>query len=375
MPSNKRIYYAVQTVSVAADGTTTFLPIHGVQSLSMNTTFNLDQVFEFGQSSIYDNVEGTPDVEVTIEKVLDGYAPVFLHATKLAASSSLQSRGDEKCLIALTIYDDSAASASGRGLAECVMSGMFVSSVGYTFPVDGNFSENITLVGNHKVWFRDPLYSGAPTTQTYFNATSTDFSNNLDTPFAGTASGGVNRREDLLLTPTVGTGTVDSNGQYADPDCTILPRDVYGINTYGANALDSANGFGAHLQNISVNVDLNREDLFELGRRTQYHRFANYPVEVTTEIEVIATSGDMISATEAGIIAGVASSCPTASNLRNNSIRIATCEGLRINLGTKNKMASVSQQGGDTGGGNVTVTYTYTNFNDFTVTHRNSPGT
>ena len=54
-------------------------------------------------------------------------------------------------------------------------------------------------------------------------------------------------------------------------------------------------------------------------------------------------------------------------------IRIATCEGTRIFLGDKNKLASVNYGGGDAGGGNVTVTYSYTTFNDFTVLHPQDP--
>jgi hypothetical protein len=45
-----------------------------------------------------------------------------------------------------------------------------------------------------------------------------------------------------------------------------------------------------------------------------------------------------------------------------------------IDLGTKNKLQSVSYGGGDTGGGNVTNTFNYSNFNDFSVTHSGDPG-
>jgi len=38
-----------------------------------------------------------------------------------------------------------------------------------------------------------------------------------------------------------------------------------------------------------------------------------------------------------------------------------------INLGAKNKLSSVSYSGGDTGGGNATITYSYSNFNEMTV--------
>ena len=40
---------------------------------------------------------------------------------------------------------------------------------------------------------------------------------------------------------------------------------------------------------------------------------------------------------------------------------------------TKNKLQSVNYGGGDTGGGNVSVSYTYSNFNSFAVTHSGDP--
>ncbi len=39
----------------------------GVQSVSIGTTFNLEDVFHLGQLDAYENVEGIPDVEVSIE--------------------------------------------------------------------------------------------------------------------------------------------------------------------------------------------------------------------------------------------------------------------------------------------------------------------
>ena len=48
-------------------------------------------------------------------------------------------------------------------------------------------------------------------------------------------------------------------------------------------------------------------------------------------------------------------------------------KALEIYLGEKNKLASVNYGGGDAGGGNVTVSYSYTTFNDFTVLHPEDP--
>ena len=55
-------------------------------------------------------------------------------------------------------------------------------------------------------------------------------------------------------------------------------------------------------------------------------------------------------------------------------ILIITREGTKLDLGSKNKLSSVNYTGGDAGGGNVTISYSYSNFNDLIVTHPQDPG-
>jgi hypothetical protein len=40
------------------------------------------------------------------------------------------------------------------------------------------------------------------------------------------------------------------------------------------------------IQRVNVSTNLGRETMFELGRRGPYHRYVNYPVEVTADIRV-----------------------------------------------------------------------------------------
>jgi hypothetical protein len=75
----------------------------------------------------------------------------------------------------------------------------------------------------------------------------------------------------------------------------------------------------------------------------------------------------MVDATEAGLGG-------SGTNLVDQVIFIAVQEGTRIDLGSKNKLSSVSYGGGDAGGGNSTCTYSYSTFNDFTVTHPSDLG-
>ena len=81
---NNRFFYACQAVgiadmghapaagsTIASSGWDTDKMVHGVQAVGTTTTFNPEQAFELGQVEIYENVEGTPDVELTLSKVID----------------------------------------------------------------------------------------------------------------------------------------------------------------------------------------------------------------------------------------------------------------------------------------------------------------
>lgn len=362
-----RIYYAVQQCGLKPNGDTgSFTAVHGVQSVSMSANFNLNQVFELGQISIYENIEDIPDVEVSMTKVLDGYPLLYTLATKNATTPTLAGRSTERAIFGLSIFPDSQTTAAGAPTSFVRCSGMYVSSISYSFPTEDNFTEELTLVGNDRIWKNDariinPANSGVSNDPTF--TFSGAFSAGNDAPVG---AGGVNRRQDIKFTYT--GSTTDINGAVVDPDATVLPKDIPGISSLGTNNL-STDVYGTHISNITISTDLGREAINELGRRTPYFRFATFPVEVTTEIEVISTSGDYISATENGILTPGTGACADVGNLSNNTIRIATCEGTRIYAGLKNKLSSVNYGGGDAGGGQVSVTYSYSNFNDFTVMH------
>lgn len=351
--ANNRIYYAIQQVQLgkASDRKT----VHGLQSVGVTTNFNLEQVFELGQLALYQNIENIPDIEVTLNKVLDGYPLLYVLATEagsdvntnlVASSPDLAGRSNARVDMVLSIYPDTQTSAKNSSNANVVCSGMYVSSVSYTFPVDGNFTEDVTLVGNNKVWASSQV-------------TGT-FTGNNDAPLAVE---GVNRRQHLSM-----------------PACRF-PTQIPGITSAGVNQqIGNGSGHAVHFQNVTVSTDLGREAINELGTFAPYHRYVTFPVEVTSEFEVIAVDGDKINATESGYYTGSQANPVVATvsstgcnnprfNLLDQTIYLETCEGTKIYLGTKNKLTSVNYTGGDTGGGNVSVTYSYSNFNDFVVAH------
>lgn len=366
MSSNNRIFYACQAVAITNEGDDAPQAgdmVHGLQSVGVTTSFNLEQAFELGQIEIYENIEGTPDVEVTLEKVLDGY-PLIYHMASTGIvgtpNSGLAARADVKCDLRLGIFDaasNNTSSADGGGAGvksgdaevEVYCSGMFISSVSYTIPVDGNATESVTLVGNNKFWLRNDQAGNEPK----INDAAVSGFDGTDAPrglgVEGAASGGVQRREDVLLSGS------------------ILPSDIDGINGSGyGNGLNSLSEPIAHLQSFTCSVDLGREDINELGRKTPYFRPANFPVEVTSEIEAITISGDFVEANEFGD-PGLYGTTASGNNINDQSIFMLLRAGYGFDLGNKNKLSSVSYGGGDAGGGNVSCTYSYTNFNQLDV--------
>lgn len=377
--ANKRIFYAVQRAGITPmTNTNDYTTIRGLQTLGVTTTFNLEQVFEIGQLAVYENIEGVPDVEVQTEKVMDGWAPVYTLATQRnaegdpAPNSTLVGRSQGLCRMAIAIYEETNTYAEvqdsqTRPGAEVHMSGLYMSSVGYAVSVDGNATETCTLVGNNKVWVlggdTGNFHAAYSLTAATWLPNPGPWSIGNTDPKSIAGSGGVNRREDVLF----GSGS----------NVSLLPLNMPGVinggGCSGLNMLNAEGNFGVHVQSWNVNTDLGREELFELGRRGTYYRYINFPVEVTNELTVISVSGDMISATEDGIYDNGLGGCGNRYNLVDQCIKLVLCEGLVVDSGTKNKLSSVGVSGGDAGGGNVEVTYSYTNFNEMDVKHPNDP--
>jgi|694.fasta_scaffold10689_9 hypothetical protein len=366
--ANNRIFYACQAVAMGTElETNGFREVHGVQSVGINTTFNLEQVFELGQIEIYENIEGVPDIEVTIEKVLDGYPLLYRLATLPTGTYSdalddhtLVARAKNKCSVVLGIYADDRNSVSGVAPVQVYMSGMYLNNVSYTLPTDGNCTESVTLVGNSKQWLINTEATGiTAATSLYFrrpNATTgnPDYPQNLD---SSTKLGGIQRRENI------------------DMQKCIIPSSIYGVAGTGVgNNWDAEKKCPkAHIQSITISTDLGREDILELGKKLPYYRAPNYPVEVTSEFEVISVSGDFINAMEEGDPALFAVTVPSdtphpsGNNTREEPILVRLTDGTGFYLGKKNRLSSVTYGGGDAGGGNATSTYSFVGYNELVV--------
>ena len=329
---SNRIFYACQAVAIAKTGhnsasASEFAIMKGVQSVGISTSFTLEQIFELGQLEIYANEESVSEVEVTLEKVIDGEKLLYLQSVGEAGKTNIVDASNKQCDVYLAIFPDSSRFIAGVAKDHVVMcSGMFLSSVSYNYSVDGNATESVTLTGNNKFWD---------------NVTANVIGTNPSTLFG---------------TPATGTNTLDGTDV---PASSIVRRhrfDLYN-STIPAEVLSQGNNIvgSSGIQSISVSVDFGREDQTEIGRFGPYNKTATYPLEVTTEFEVTATNGDLISVSSVG------------PSTVGRSIVLRDSAGTVINCGTRNRLTSVNYSGGDTGGGNATVTFSYSGYNSFTV--------
>ena len=411
LSNNNRTYYATHAVALgkkdadptaaitnAASQANTIRAASGVQSVGVNTTFNLEQVFQLGQLEIYENIENIPDVEVTIEKALDGHALIQHLATPQASATTLASRyNNNRTDIRIAYVADTLENVAGTPQAELYCSGMYLSSISLTLPVDGNCTESVTFVGNDKTWSTGTALDTGEKGSWWNQTLNRDEFSADGTP---TNAAGVLRRQDVELSGSIvpkdlagamginaaeirATGDVYKCGHsdHAANSTGFVPQLKFGTPAsgplFGASTV-SAMGFAAsganntiadkkvaavHVQSITISTDLGRTELFELGRRGPYHRFADFPTEVTCAFEIIET--------EIGDIKNV--DAEAESNVTDSPIFIMLKDGTLINLGAKNKLASVTSSGGDTGGGNRTATFNYSNFNSYQVHHPLDP--
>lgn len=384
MPNdNKRIFYASQSIHLQpvstgetpegstldyrnessyikyGDGSKWIQP-RGLQSAGISTTFNSEPVSQMGTLQIYSQTETVPEVEVTLNKVIDGTSPLYSLCAALIDpdnKDSLSSINKDITEIANTmvnvrfaVFSDSNSYATGVADHHTLCERMYLSSVNFTFPVEGNATEEVSLVGSNKTWGANITVPG--------DADSL-LTSDTATPF-GSGDATIVRRQFVAVSGTNPTPT-RTNGKLSN-----LSEVTYSVLPTG---IPRETGKAPQIQNINISADFGREAINELGYFGPYYRYVNFPLEVTCEIEVISTKGDKVNADDFSNEDGCDSSY---TNLYDEEIVVKVCgpsaaDALIIDLGKKNKLTSVNYTGGDTGGGNVSVTYSYQTFNKLNV--------
>jgi hypothetical protein len=274
MPANNRIYYASQSVQLQpqnSDGTSVavsgYVP-QGLQSVGMTTNFSLQPVFQLGQLELYDNLENVPEVEVTLNKVVDGTPP--LYAMCMCGSAGVGAVNNVELVdlvnnrvnFRLGIWPDTVSATTGTATHHVDCSGMYLSRFNFTLPVDGNATEEVTLVGNNKVW-----NTGNPATMT-----TSEFD-----PSSGTS-------------PTA-PGIIRRYG--VDFVNTVLPTGDAGIPVPAGRSINRP-----YVQSVTISADLGREAIQEIGAMAPYFRYVRFPLEVRSEFQVVASDGDTIDAND-----------------------------------------------------------------------------
>jgi len=107
----------------------------------------------------------------------------------------------------------------------------------------------------------------------------------------------------------------------------------------------------------SVSVNFNRESIYRLGQYKPFIRTVTFPVECTLQYGLLLPEGGNISTP-------VPLDCATV-NIPEVSKTIEAC-GAKWTI-NRARLASIGWSGGDTGGGNVEIQYTYSSWNNMTI--------
>lgn len=267
--------------------------IGGVQTASFSKSIPSTDVVHWGSpnesTSIY---KKKSQVDFDLEKVLsDDYGPMLGHfdIRDLILKNPL-----DKNDLGVTIYG-----GPSIGLNDCLLTG-----ITFTFPSDGNFTEQISFSGH--------ISDVAP---------------------AGVENTGLSRNEE---------GVVYRRQNYVK---TFLPAEV------PANY---------PIARITVSMSISHINIPAYGKFYTYeNKMVSFPLEISCEYELIdlGYTQSQLDVTFGNI----------QDSVTYNSIKIETVP-VTIDLGDKNRLVSISRRGGDATSSNYsTLVFRYQNINNFFV--------
>jgi len=324
--ANNRIFWACQ--AVAKDG----VFLRGVQAVGVSGGTPVETLPDMGRpQSNFKFETKDKEFEVTISRVIDRNSSLFYTWTgKPIKPGNIGwggSGNDDIASFDISItYGSDINSNIGDGspVATTTYKKCLITSLQYNLTVDGIMTEEISLTSRHVVT-TGGAGSGAPSS-------------------GSEHSGNIIRRQDVTWTlpalPTEVFGT--------DDPLTVNGKSVYGIQSI----------------NLSMNITYDRLNDVGVWRGYDNPAEVNKFTFVQTPIEV--------STTLTGIARSMVPNIPLGEN--NNEV-IGSLEQITIsagnftwNMGDKNYLADYSSSGGDTGGGNEEISFTYVNENnDFSV--------
>jgi hypothetical protein len=281
--------------------------VQGAQSMGITVNFTLEQAFQMGKLALVDNIITDGEATFSATKNLDGNELMLgIFAGNAGNANDVGTLASTTANITLHSNTSDSDTSVSSGVTT-ILTGAFLASVGYNFPSDGWCTEEISFVSSAKG------FGTATTSAPASTKKSVAYRHHIGVFFGGTE---------------------DTTSNYT---------------------------------NASVNTDLARESMFKLGQLSPYYKYANFPFEVTVELTVANTTVDQ---TQVNLDA-LPGCAPQA---QGSTIKIDVCDVNGSSTDAKYSvtvsgavLSSVSQDGGDTGGGNASTTYTYTSYNELLV--------
>ena len=331
-----RVFYACQAVSVGGSY------LEGVQSVGINYGRDAEPIYTTGRQQPIGLRGNRPQVEITVERLLPvGATPTYFvdptgtygecYALKTGNIGMSGWEGLKEYEVGLTYSDDISLSGSVSSISflRCLLT-----EISYNFSIDGPSTESMTFVA-------DNLQAGG----------------GGSVPGYGGAGSAIRRH-------------------HFDADVCVFPTEVESAIKTVEDGVDVR-----LIQSISASMSISYSDIADNGKWPQDNsrKFVEAPIDVSCDITALARklSQEVVAPKDDGYGLLV----PTGAQA--DSPLLIKSDSIVIDFGTKNYCTGVSYSGGDAGGGNAEVTFTYTNQNnDFmpylaagTVTQKTSTNT
>ena len=308
MAGNSRIFYGLQQVKV---GSTV---LNGVQSVGASSTTNVENFSRFGSVGATTILQDL-DLEITIENALgNGWTNVLGAMSFSGISTSI----DTPVTVEIQYL-------TATGHTKVVTLSAILSSYSIQMGVDGPATESVT----------------------FQNAGTAVFTDGTDDVALGTPDGnvcGVITRPNFSGFKTA----------YSDDACEASP--TWGnVNTY------------SNMLSVSASMDIGTEKVNVLGQSLSFGKFVTFPIETSMEVELhldpsAGTSTDTDD-TMGGFNSGYFAN-PTDTSLIDRTYQTLIQLPSNYYYMKGARLTGVSRSGGDVGGGQVSITESFSSVND-----------
>ena len=314
---NNRVFFACQAVVVSGGSGfpgSAGRYLQGVQSVSMSSSADTEQVFQFGTVGLFENynTRSTGDGELTIEKFI-GEKKNHSVGAMLCGDPTIS--GNYAFINGGTQTVPSQENKWTYGFNN--MSSKKMTVMVYLLPEASGIKKNGDTAEGTKIEFEDAIVSE------YSVAAQIDGPATESVTFVSNTFGTAYSDE---------TFETDSNFNYTG---NVVKR--------GGLSGDFSDG-----DSVSYSISIGNEDLFSLGQLDPYAKVPTFPASVTVEATRKAKSGFNSAAGGAG------------------GVKETSFGGLEVGSSGL-VLTNTSYGGGDAGGGNATITETYSSFNAFNV--------